>query len=374
MDSTARLSQAHQHWLDAQREVASLIVAAQHPGSPQDWAEGFRWATRIASIALDWVVEKNDPLHPVLFLQQDAYRKFIVDNPDLNYHFCVLDAAETYRLSGNRGEAPYVGFTFGTDIFHWGSAGSEPTGTLTQAHIDQFELAANGDFEIIISATPHPGNWIKLEPRTQHLAIRETFIDKGRQRPARLHMERLGPPIEPPRLMPDDFIAKLELAASFMLFVVRTCIAMWAGSASSVNAFHGAPGSAHVEAQEAEVDTHCDTDMAYMGARFQLEPGQALKIKIRPPKRAFCYWGLVLVNPWAESYDYRFASTCTNNGRATCNEDGTWHIVIAAEDPGVPNWLDTGGRLTGQMLLRWVLAPNAPIPTSELTTLAALAR
>jgi hypothetical protein len=29
-----------------------------------DWAEGYRWVTRVASIALEWVVEKNDPLHP----------------------------------------------------------------------------------------------------------------------------------------------------------------------------------------------------------------------------------------------------------------------------------------------------------------------
>ncbi len=374
MNSTERLAQAHQRFLDAQREAAQLVAAADHPGSPQDIAEGFRWATRIASIALDWVVEKNDPLHPVLFKQQDEYRKFIVDNPDLFYHFSVLDCRETYRLHGNRGESVYVGLTFGTDIFRWGSGGSEPTGTLTQAHLDQFEIAPNGDFEVILSPEPHPGNWIKLEPRTQHLAIRETFTDKSRQCPAVLKIERVGTPIPPPQLAPDDLARKLELAASFMLFVVRTCIAMWAGSAAGVNAFHGAPGSTHVEAQEDEVDTHCDTDMAYMGARWRLGPGEALRVRIAPPRRPFCYWGLVLVNPWQESYDYRFARTCTNNELATRNADGTWDLVIAPEDPGVPNWLDTGGRREGQMLLRWVLAPNAPLPRCELVSLAELRR
>ena len=369
MDDAERMARAHARWLDAQREVATLVQAASHPGAAADWAEGFRWATRLASIALEWVVEKNDPLHPVIFKQQDEYKKFIVDNPDLNYHFSVLDPAETYRLSGNRGEAPYIGFTFGTDIFHWGRKGSEPTGTLTQCHLDQFRLEPNGDFAITLSAAPQQGNWIKLEPRTQHLAVRETFTDKRRQRPAVFRIERLGRRVPPPQLTPEDLASKLELAASFMVFVARTCIAMWTGSAATVNQFAGGPGSARVEAQDDEVDTHCNTEMVYMGGRWKLEPGQALRVRIDPPKRPFTYWGLVLVNPWAESYDYRFAETCTNNARAARDADGSWRLVIAPTDPGVPNWLDTGGRLEGQMLLRWVLADRPPLPACELASL-----
>jgi hypothetical protein len=75
------------------------------------------------------------------------------------------------------------------------------------------------------------------------------------------------------------------------------------------------------------------------------------------------------VNPWAESYDYRFAETCTNNVRAGRDADGAWTLVIAPSDPGVPNWLDTGGRREGQMLLRWVLADRPPLPTCELVPL-----
>jgi hypothetical protein len=369
MDAPERLAGAHARWLDAQREAAALVAGAAHPGAPADWAEGYRWLTRLAAIALEWVVEKNDPRHPVIFKQQDEYRKFIVDNPDLNYHFCVLDPAETYRLSGTRGEAPYVGLTFGTDIFHWGAGDGGPTGTLTQCHLDQFARDADGRFSIVLSATPHPGDWIKLERRTQHLAVRETFTDRRRQRPATFAIERLGPALPPPRLAPDDFAAKLELAASFFLFVVQTCLAMWAGSAATVNRFAGGPGSARVDAQDDEVDTHCNTEMVYMGGRWKLEAGQALQVRIDPPKRPFTYWGLVLVNPWAESYDYRWATVCTNNERAVRDADGSWRLVIAPADPGVPNWLDTGGRLEGQMLLRWVLADRPPLPACELVAL-----
>ena len=355
---TESLDAAHRTWTDAQRQVVEILKQADHPGSPTDWAEGYRWATRLATIALEWVVEKNDPTHPVMFLQQDAYKKFIVDNPDVSYHFCVLDDTQVYRLSGNRGEAPYVGLTFGSDIFHWGQGGGAG-GTLAQSNLDDFTIDEKGNFEIVIGGEQCEGNWIEMVPGIQHLAVRETFFDKQTQRGAALRMERLGDPPPPPRLTEEELAGKLELASSFMVFVAQTCVAMFAGTANNTNRITGAPGQAHVDAQEDEVDTHCSTEMLYMGGRWKITDDQVLVVTIKPPTVEFTYWGLVLVNPWAESYDYRFARTCTNNGRAARSADGCWRLVIATRDPGVPNWLDTGGRLEGQMLLRWVLAPNS---------------
>jgi hypothetical protein len=56
-----RLPRAYDAWLAAQRRVIELVEGADHPGTPVDRAEGYRWATRLAAIALEWVVEKNDP-------------------------------------------------------------------------------------------------------------------------------------------------------------------------------------------------------------------------------------------------------------------------------------------------------------------------
>jgi len=373
-----RLAQAHDTWLAAQRKVVELVDEAQHPGTPTDWAEGYRWATRLATIALEWVVEKNDPLWPVMFRQQDEYRKFIVDNPDVNYWFCVLDPKETYRLHGNRGEAAYLGLTFGSDIFHWGSgvrSGGTGGGTVAQYHLDQFTQADNGDFEIIFGGDQREGNWIPLPDDTQHLAIRETFLDKESQRGAVVAVERVGNSAPPPQLTPDEFADKLELAASFMVFVAQTCIGMYAGSHANMNRLSGGPGADRVEAREDEVDSHCNSEMVYMGGHWKLEPGQALEVVVHPAAEGDpLYWGLTLVNPWAESYDYRFARPCTNNHLAERREDGAWRLLIAARDPGVPTatWLDTGGRLEGHMLMRWVLTPVPPAPECRLVQLADL--
>ena len=134
-------------------------------------------------------------------------------------------------------------------------------------------------------------------------------------------------------------------------------------------------GAQHVKKQENEVNTHSDTDMVYMGGKFLLEPGQALRITMHKPPLPFVYWGLVLVNPWMESYDFRHTTTHLSNGTAVPDANGDWSLVVAPENPGprVRNWLDAGGRREGFMLLRWVLAGDAPPqPSCAVVPIASL--
>ena len=72
--------------------------------------------TRLSSLAQEWFIEKSDPLHPQLFQSQTEYRKLLVDNPDVRYGFCALDETQSYRLKGTRGQAAYIGLTFGTPV------------------------------------------------------------------------------------------------------------------------------------------------------------------------------------------------------------------------------------------------------------------
>ena len=50
--------------------------------------------------------------------------------------------------------------------------------------------------------------------------------------------------------------------------------------------------------------------------------------------------------------------------------DGTVRVVIAATDPGRPNWLDTGHRQRGFVTLRWLDNPAAPAITATVEALA----
>ena len=78
------LVKAFDTWLDTQRRALDMICSVDHPGAGPDWAEGFRTVTRMASLALEHVLEKGDPAFPVLFRSQNPWSKLIGDNPDTN--------------------------------------------------------------------------------------------------------------------------------------------------------------------------------------------------------------------------------------------------------------------------------------------------
>ena len=376
-----RLNAAFDAWVQAQTAALDVVrQATEVPESETDLAEGYRWVTRLSRLALDWIVEGSDPLHPQIFTLQDEYKKLLVDNPDTHYLFCVLDDSRTYRMTGYRGECAYLGMTFGT-AFGQGKVGGR-TGTQTQTNIDEFELGPNGEVDILIAPAdkmpdPQPRNAVVLDPGTAQLAIRETHFDKRPEAFSRLRMELVPEPDEvvpPPLLSVDELAPKLEFAAMFLTFVGGTAMQMWRDAAPNINSFSGQAGSAHVAAQEDEVRTHTNAEMTYHGGRFKLAEDEALVVTVHAPDKPFLYWGLTLTSPWMESFDYRYTTTNLNNKRATQSGDGSWRLVIAPRNPGphVDNWLDTGGRLEGYMIVRWILADGPPHPTAEVMKAAHL--
>jgi hypothetical protein len=370
-----RLDAAWKVWIEAQEAAIETVRTAEGvPRTQTDLAEGYRWVTRLSSLAQEWFIEKSDPLHPQLFQSQNEYRKLLVDNPDVRYAFCALDDSRSYRLTGTRGEAAYVGLTFGTPVGK-GAVGGR-TGTTTQAHLDQFELGPNGEVDILIAPAaqlpdPPPKNFITLEPGTGQLAVRETFFDRWHDTPSDLRVELVGD-VPPPILGVEEIAAKLEFAGLFVQFVASTAVGMWRDTAANINVFGGTAGSEHVAAQDDEVRSHSNPEMTYHGGRWVLGEGEALVVTVHDPPNKFLYWGLTTATAWMESLDYRYTTTNLNNHTAPRSPDGDWRLVIAPTDPGVPNWLDTGGRREGYMIVRWVLADRPPHPTCELVPIASL--
>ncbi len=357
------LERAFERWLAAQKEAAALMAAAEQPGSGRDWADGYRWLTRIASLVQEWVIERSDPMNPSLFVGQSPHRKLMGDNPDVNYHFATLDSSQSYVLSGNRGQAPYAGLTFGTDVFRSDDPGG---GTTLQRNLDEFDINSDGSFELRFGPGDEGPNSLRLPPGTAQIAVRETFTDRRTQRPAVLSIRRDGGQPSDPEPSPEAMAERLETAAHFLLKITRFCIETYELSGFTVNQLMGRGGGEHVDSHEHAVRSHSDADMAYYGGRWCLAGDEGLAVTIDPPAQDFAYWGLVLLNPWLESYDYLSRTVSLNNGTATGNPDGSWTLVIAPRDPGRPNWMDSGGRLEGMMLLRWCLAGQSPpVPRCE---------
>ena len=110
--------------------------------------------------------------------------------------------------------------------------------------------------------------------------------------------------------------------------------------------------------------------IAYYHGYFELARDEALVIEVTPP---VCdYWNFQLDNFWMESLDYRYFPITLNNASAKLEPDGSVRIVVAHEDPGLPNFIDTCGHDLGTMCLRWVRAKEHPTPRTRVVKLASL--
>ena len=104
-----------------------------------------------------------------------------------------------------------------------------------------------------------------------------------------------------------------------------------------------------------------------------LGPDDALVMEGTMPDCDFA--NLVLWNPHMQTIDYRSRRSSLNNVQMELGPGGSFRIVISQQDPGVPNWLDTGGHRRGTMFWRFLLPKEDPetprcrvVPVSEVAT------
>jgi hypothetical protein len=101
-------------------------------------------------------------------------------------------------------------------------------------------------------------------------------------------------------------------------------------------------------------------DIRYGNDYYRLGRDEALLIEVTPPNAR--YWQFQLCTLWFHTADYANRLTSLNGHEAQLDSDGRFRLVIAHEDPGVPNWLDTAGELEGMIQYRWIWTENNPEP------------
>ena len=73
-----------------------------------------------------------------------------------------------------------------------------------------------------------------------------------------------------------------------------------------------------------------------------------------------------------ESLDYRHHRIHTNKHLAHYEDDNSIRLIVAHADPGLLNWLETTGHVSGTMCFRWVRASKRPQPRTRLVELSSL--
>ncbi len=345
--------------LDALREADDRWLSDEWGVTDaQSVAEGHRALLHILEGALACHFE-CDPAHPDFRRIVNPTRKMTGDNTDAVYFEAPVDPAYSYRVTGNLAGAVYTSIT----VEAGAADGKYSTRTAGVINDTQFDVAPDGSYELFLGGEPRERNWLALPPDAGRLTTRHYFENEV---PAAgdpdlripLSIETLETVEPPPRWDDDRVAAGIERVVNYVRG--KTVEAARPGDdrptwvSTTPNVFNPPekPGDLAFAA----------FDAAYAMAPYVLGPDEALVIRSSWPECR--YGGVNLWNRYLQTYDYVNRPAGRNRANTTVDDDGTWTMVIAHEDPGVPNWLDTEGQPFGIVYWRWFL-PEGEVPTPE---------
>ncbi|HEY8217308.1 MAG TPA: DUF1214 domain-containing protein [Acidimicrobiia bacterium] len=334
------------------------VLAPERFTEDLDVVEGFRYVAQLLSEASELLAEA-DPERPRFSSIVSPARKFLGDNPDALYQQAVIRGDRSYRITGRRDEQTYISFTI---------HGPDPNGgingpILADRNDRDFSIAPDGSYELILSPDEHRGNWIKLEPDARFVIVRNYYLrDRSVQTDPDvsvcLDIEPLDDPGPAPQLDDATFASRLRDANAFLhattlglrVFGQPATVPFVSNEANTV----GTPWSF----RNADVDAAGAVDIYYSSGNFDLGPDDALVMDGVLPRCAFA--NVVLWNVHMQTLEYRSRRASLNSEQIETGEGDSYRIVVSPRDPGVANWLDTGGHRFGTIFWRFLLPEEQP--------------
>lgn len=335
-----------------------------------DRAEWYRFCTRLLRNGLERFMENCEPDRPRL---RDApWRQSInFQSPDQDHLLAeFVDGQHDYRIVGNRGTAPYFVMASWTapmptdagarDWAKRGVAGLKEfdPATLRTSHFlqsDTIDFDADGNFEVIVSQTPRPRNWLPMTADCVGLLIRIVYHERSRETAPAMHIERLDQP-QPRPVRPDEVSAALARTGQTVLGYAELVRSWWQDNLSA------RPNQIRFS-QATYLSNGGVPDRHHGFGTWEKSPEQALVIEFTPPECE--YWILQLCNLWQENLDnYEDGQGYLSKFTAHYENDGLVRVVIADRNPGAGgNWIDPFGHRHGGMSLRLIKTPEAPAVT-----------
>lgn len=287
-------------------------------------------------------------------------------NPDAVYYYSAVDGAGVYRVSGDRGDSPVLGFATGKNMIGM----AEPPGPgFNNYDVDALNISPDGTFEVIFSnerPAGHQGNWLYLHPESRFLLLRQFSYRWGRERDARLAIERL----DVATLKPAPDVAAIDrqlrdLFGSYVRGLSRVALGYIRNTRN-----RGASNEMRLTSFQ-DLGNSGDWPQAYFECVFELESDEALILETELPERHH-YWNVQVIDALWNQVELVHRQSSLNGHQARLDADGKFRAVLCVEDPGVPNWLDTGGNRRGMLIGRWYRCSSHPTPRLSKIKIAAL--
>ena len=352
MDETQSESQkAFRELIALLQEVDQRFLGPEWAlNTPADLAGGARAVMHLLHGALYSHFE-DDPQHPRFLRIVSPTRKFTGDNADAIYYDAPVDPQLTYRIQGNTGGAVYTSLTLEATS-EGGSFGGNTAGVLND---DDFDIDENGNFEIQLGGPSQPRNWIGLSHEVTRVTSRHYFENKrsAADDPAvrvKIFIEPLQ--ASPPPPAPDD----KGIAAGIRRvhqFVQSRTVGMPPPGQREQPPFVSLTPNEFPQPIKPGDFALAAADAAYAMAPYVLGPDEALEITGDWP--ACRCANVSLWNRHMQTYDYSHRSVSLNRVQTVVDSDGCFKMILAHQDPGLPNWLDTEGQPFGMVFWRYML-------------------
>jgi hypothetical protein len=323
-----------------------------NPPTPLHRADAFRFLTQNLGQAFDLGLETKDTQYPQIHSFCGPTRKLGGDAADFTYQQAWIDGRSTYKITGDRGTCRFLNVTVqgpkpekqpGTD---WPPL-HDPFGDIPEANLfgQQLQCEWDGSFELYIGGEQRGPNWLPTTAGSRKLFIRQGF-DRWDERPATMQIERLGMDAPKPMPTPQTMIEAMGWAGDFVTGLMRD----WpdhpftytkAKYLDYVNDFPPEP------ADSAASDRKRGRAVANMA--WAIAPDEALIFEFDSHDG---FWMVTIMGAFFSSLDYLYRPTSYTPSRTKVDADGKVRLVLAHDDPGYHNWMDTEGFERGNLTYR----------------------
>jgi hypothetical protein len=346
---TLELPRAWSYLLERLRRAAEVVESDPASRNRVDLAAGMRHLLVLLTAGIDEVLRFDpDPILSVQPTSTDDLVTWGMECPDCIYTRAVLRGGESYRLFGNRGTARYVGLQTMNGI-----------AATANELVDELEVDADGNFEVMLSAEKRAGNWMRIDGDHPTLTVRHFFYDWDTEVASSLRIERLGDT--------GDTVAANGGSVDREVAVSRQLVALGDFVHDNLAFFlsfgAAAPSNGFLPPIDRTDMGAAEENRPVIG-RWELRPDEALIVEVEPPEGI--YWSFSIGNPWWETIHYGRHQSSLNAHQAAVDSDGRVRVVLCERDPGIANWLDTAGHSNGPIILRCVRTKTAPTPTTRI--------
>lgn len=373
---------AWEDFCDTLKAAGRIVIRETPDGDPQDRVEGFRYLTRMMLMANARVIERRTPgTRPqrIGIIPPPMQGGMGVQSPNQDHIVEAVDPAYRYRITGAAGDVY-------THLSAWSppipdDVGATPVGLDAEDHLETFNpnmaltphtaclhdfADADGAVDFILSVEePTDGSqWMSMAPTTRELMGRVVYDDRSTQRRPRLQIQCLDEHPQPPTPEPEDMAVRLAVAAQ-LICGLQSDYGGWTRDLLSRE------NQTEYTKEWYERIGGSPDDRIFEFGYWRVPQGKALVVEFEEPQTR--HWNFQLCNHWMENLaDYATGKGYIDKENAV-RDGSTVRIVVAHEDPGVPNWIEPVTHDHGVMGARFVRPATEPQVSCRLDDLENLA-